>query len=120
MEHQAESDEMADLVTDFAIPPEVQNLLDSGFLSLLSRDDATKTVEFSIPSLRSEDSEGRITTFTLTWIHPDFNAQYCHYYSEKPGDGPNFHIMKDTTDVGDELLDIATVSDLIAWLQHPA
>ena len=56
------------------------------------------------------------TTFTLIWIHPDFNDQFCHYYTEKPGDLVNFYLFEDTTDVGDDWLDVDTLDDLLAWL----
>ena len=48
------------------------------------------------------------------------NAQFCHYFDKQPGDLPNIYISKDTTDLGDELLEIDTLDDLVAWLDGPA
>jgi hypothetical protein len=91
--------------------------IDDGFLQVLHENPAEKTVEFHIPSKRYSDVEGRITTYSLTWIHPDFNEQFCHFYYEQPGDSPNFYVTEDTTDVGDEQVDLETVDDLVAWLE---
>jgi hypothetical protein len=104
----------------FGIPAALQVFIDQGTLEILSADDATKTIEFHIPSLRSTDLQGRITTVSLTWIHPAHNAEHCHYYKAVPGDLPNFYVTVDTTDVGDESIDIASVDDLIAWLESPS
>jgi hypothetical protein len=107
---------MNDVGKRFGIPPEVMEFVDSGFLELLGEDDAKKTVEFHMPSLRWEDENRRITAFSLTWIHPDFNATFCHYYHETPGDEPNFYVTKDTSESGDEILDLNDVDELVAWL----
>ena len=40
------------------------------------------------------------TTPGLVWIHPEFNAQFCHYYDEKPGDLANFYLFKETRSWG--------------------
>jgi hypothetical protein len=77
-----------------------------------------KTVEFHIPALRRTDEQGRITTFDLTWIHPDFNAQFCHYYDQSPGDLPNFYLKKDTTDIGDDDINLEDLDDLLCWLEE--
>lgn len=109
---------MSTLVTRFAIPSEVQAFIDDGFLAPLSENDAEKTVEFHIPSLQFTDERGRTTDFTLVWIHPDHNAQFCHYYHQTPGDLVNFYIRRDTTDLGDEILDIDSLDDLVYWLEE--
>ena len=61
------------------------------------------------------DDQDRDTTFSLVWIHPDFNDQFCHYYDSKPGDLANFYVVKETTDLGDDWLDVATLDDLLVW-----
>lgn len=104
----------------FGIPTALQYFITRGTLAVVSVDDATKTVEFHIPSLRSTDTHGRITTVSLTWIHPAHNADYCHYYNTVPGDLPNFYVTADTTDLGNESIDIATLDDLLAWLENPS
>jgi hypothetical protein len=108
---------MPDLATNYGIPAELMAFVADGFLEVLSENEAEKTIEFHLPSKRRTDVEGRITTYSLTWIHPDFNDRFCHYYFEHPGDSPNFYVTEDTTDVGDEQLDLETVDDLVAWLE---
>ena len=81
--------------------------------------EATKTVEFHIPSRRTTDYEGRITNFSIVWTHPDFKAEFCNYYDEKSGDLPNFYAEEDTTDVGSDFVDgLESVDDLVAWLDR--
>ena len=89
---------------------------EDGTLHVLSEDEPKRTVQFHIPAKRHTDLEGRITTYTLTWIHPDFNEQFCHYYAERPGDSPNFYVTEDTTELGQNDIDLETVDDLLAWL----
>ena len=108
---------MTDLAEKYKIPAEVMEFVHDGFLEIVSEDEATKTVEFHIPSKRQTDDDGRITTYSVVWTHPDFNAEFCHYYDEKPGDLPNFYVEKDTTDVGDEPVDeMESVENLAGWL----
>ena len=117
----ADSEEiMGSLDTRFGVPPALQAFIDRQTLEIVSADDATKTIEFHLPSLRSTDSQNRITTVSVTWIHPDYNAQYCHYYDQVPGDLPNFYVTVDTTDLGDESLEINSLDELIAWLEKPS
>jgi hypothetical protein len=107
-----------DLPAKYEIPDEVMAFVRDGFLEVVSEDEAKKTVEFHAPSKRRTDDEGRITSWSVVWIHPDHNAEFCHYYDEKPGDLPNFYVLQDTTDVGDELVDgIDSVDDLVGWLE---
>ena len=108
-----------DIATRYQIPDELMAFVNDGFLELLAENDAEKTIEFHIPSRRSVDPDGRITTYSLTWIHPDFNEQFCHYYLEQPGDLPNFYVTKDITEVGDEQVDgLEDVCDLVDWLDR--
>ena len=107
-----------DIADKYNIPAEVMAFVNEGFLVFVAEDEATKTVEFHIPSKRQTDDEGRITSYSVTWIHPDFNAQFCRCYDGKPGDLPNFYAEKDTTDIGDEPLgEMESVDDLVAWAQ---
>src|SRR5579872_2488358 len=109
---------MSDLAAKYKIPPELDQFIDTGFLEFLSESEAEKTVKYHIPSIAWTDDQDRDTTFTLVWIHPDFNDQFCHYYDEKPGDLANFYLFKETTDLGDDWLDVATLDDLLAWLEE--
>lgn len=106
------------LATKYGISPELQTFIDDGFLELLSENDAEKTVELNIPSMQYKDGQGRITDFSVVWIHPDHNAEFCHYYDETPGDLANFYVRQETTDLGDEILDINSLDDLVCWLEE--
>lgn len=108
---------MTDLASDFGVPAEVKAFVDSGFLVPLSENTAEKTVEFHVPAMRYEDESEAITTFSLTWIHPDHNADYCHYYDETPGDLPNFYMFRETSNSPDDQIELETVDDLIDWLE---
>jgi hypothetical protein len=110
---------MNTLAREYEIPPELMAFVESGFLKVLAEEKAEKTVEFHIPSKRTTDAEGRITTFSVIWIHPQFNAQFCHYYDKVPGDLPNFYVVQDTMEVGDEMVaGLETVPDLVEWLRQ--
>ncbi len=110
---------MSDLALKYKIPAEIIAFVNEGLLVFLAEDEAMKTVEFHIPSKRQTDDEGRITSYSVTWIHPDFNAEFCHYYDEKPGDLPNFYVKEDTSDVGSDQIDgLESVGDLVAWLEE--
>jgi hypothetical protein len=110
---------MTDIAAKYKIPAQVMEFVTDGFLEVVLEDEAKKTVEFHIPSKRRKDDEERITSYSVVWIHPDFNAEFCHYYDEKPGDLPNFYALEDTTDVGDEPIDgLDTVDDLVGWLER--
>lgn len=106
------------LMTKYGIPREIMAWIDSGFLELLVEKEGEKTVEFHVPARRTVDAEGRATTYSVIWIHPDYNEQFCHYYLENPGDLANFYVFRDTTDVGDEQLDLNSVDELVAWLDR--
>ncbi|MBS0261506.1 MAG: hypothetical protein JSS02_06070, partial [Planctomycetes bacterium] len=107
---------MSDFATKYDIPTELDQYIDSGFLELLSESEAEKTLTFAIPSLEWVDERDRDVMFTLVWIHPEFNAEFCHYFEETPGDLANFYLFKETTDSGDECLDLETLDDLLVWL----
>lgn len=110
---------MTDLVQQYGLPPELLQFVDSGFLSVLAEKPAEKTVEFHIPAMRFRDENDAITSFSLTWIHPDHNADFCHYFHETPGDLPNFYVDRDTTDAGGDQIDgLETVADLVDWLEQ--
>jgi hypothetical protein len=74
----------------YALPEEIDGFIDSGFLEVAMERPKEMTVEFRIPSKQSIDRRGRITAYCITWIHPDYNADFRHYYDESPGDMPNF------------------------------
>lgn len=90
--------------------------VESGLLEVLSEDEAERTIEFHIPSKRVTDIDGRITTYSLTWIHPDYADEFGPY---KPM-AANFIVCEDTTDVGDEELDLESLDELVAWLEGVA
>ena len=113
-----ETSEMPDLAVDYKIPTELSAFIDSGFLKFLSENGAEKTIKFHIPSMSWTDALGHDVTFSLIWINPDFNAEFCHYYLETAGDLANFYVFKETSDLGDEQLDIKSLDDLLCWLQE--
>jgi hypothetical protein len=83
---------MNKLALRFGLPADLETLIDTGVLEISRADDATKTLRLVVPSLRQKDRKGRIKIVTITWIHPDYNAQFCHYYHLAPGDLPNFYV----------------------------
>lgn len=109
---------MTSLEVAYKLPPELMAFVKSGFLEMLSEDKERKTVAFYIPSRRSTDEYGRIASvFNVTWIHPDHNAEFCHYYENTPGDLANFYVSRATPDHGNEVVpDLDTLDDLISWL----
>jgi len=109
---------MNDLAQKYKIPDEIMAFVNKGVLVLLAEDEARKTVEFHVPSKRWTNPAGHITTYSVVWIHPDFNTEFCHYYVQKPGDMPNFHVQIDTDGSDDEVEDMDTVDDLAAWLDR--
>jgi hypothetical protein len=108
---------MVDLAKDYGVPPEVMAFVDGGFLKVLAEAPDEKTVEFHIPSKRTTDTRGTISVCNLTWIHPDFNARFCHFYHETPGDLPNFYATQRSSDYADEHIDLETLDDLVCWLE---
>ncbi|HEY3966529.1 MAG TPA: hypothetical protein VGM05_18345 [Planctomycetaceae bacterium] len=108
---------MQNLVETYRVPRELIALIERRLLVPLRESPESRTVEFHIPSKRTTDRQGRITTWSVTWIHPAFNAEFCQYYDCAPGDHPNFQVTKDTTDLGDEIVErLETVADLVAFL----
>ena len=64
------------------------------------------------------NTRGRFTSYTVFWIHPDFNEECCDFYDERPGDQPNFHVVEEITDVGDQDIEnLDTLEDLTDWLE---
>jgi hypothetical protein len=109
---------MSSTISEYGIPPELQSFIDSGYLVVVFEKPEEKTVTFGIPSLAFTDEGGAETFFTLDWIHPDFNAKYCHYYHDTPGDLANFYLNKSCRERGDELIDVESFEELIAWLDE--
>ena len=105
------------LVDQYRIPNELVPFIDDGFLAVVTHDWDEKCVEFHLPSKTAIDTEGRVTSYSVYWIHPDFNRECCHFFDSEPGDLPHFYAVKDTTDLGSDLIDgIETVEDLADWL----
>lgn len=108
---------MDDIHSNFAIPRQLAPFIDNGFLEVLSQDKSRRTIEFHMPSKRFVDAGGRMTTYSLIWIHPEYNAEFCHYHDRAPGDVPNFWITEDVEEVGNEQVDgLQSVDDLVVWL----
>ena len=102
----------------YGVPDELASFVDDGFLHIVFEKAEEKTVTFGIPSLAYTDENDNEFFFTLDWIHPDFNAQFCHLYHEKPGDLANFYLKKECRSIGDEDIDVPTLDDLLAWLEE--
>ena len=110
---------MTDLATTYDIPAEVVEFVHSGFLEVAEESPDRATVEFRIPSLGNADASDRYTLYNLVWIRPDRNAEFCHFYDEKPGDLPNFFVCIDTDHSRDEQVEgLETVDDLVDWLSE--
>ena len=108
----------SDLIEKYQIPSELVPFIDDGFLVVVIHDWAEKYVEFCLPSKTIIDTNRRVTSYSVYWIHPDFNEECCHYFEREPGDLPHFYAIKDTTDLGSDPIDgIETVDDLADWLQ---
>ena len=109
----------SNIAAKYAIPDEIMEFVRSGFLEVAEEAPDRATVEFRIPSLGSADSSDRYTLYNLVWIRPDRNAEFCHYYDEKPGDLPNFFVRIDTDHSRDEQVEgLETVDDLVDWLSE--
>jgi hypothetical protein len=86
---------------------------------VLWEDTEQRTIEFHIPSRISSDHRGRVTAYRMVWIHPEHNAEFCHFFAEVPGDLPNFYVEVCTSDGPDEMLDqLQSDEDLECWLQE--
>jgi hypothetical protein len=58
-------------------------------------------------------------THPNVWIHPNQNAEFCHFFTDVPGDLSNFYVEVCTSDGPDELLDeLQSDEDLECWLQE--
>ena len=110
---------MTDLAEKYKIPDEIMAFVRDGFLEVAEETPDRATVEFRIPSMGSTGSSDRYTLYNLVWIHPDRNAEFCHYYDEKPGDLPNFFVRIDTEHSReDQVEDLESVDDLVDWLSE--
>ena len=109
---------MQDLEKTYGVPAELKRFVDAGFLVVVLEKPEERTVTFAIPDLAHTVVNNAETHFTLDWIHPDFNAQFCHYFREKPGDLANFYLTRACRERGDDLIDVESLEDLIAWLSE--
>jgi hypothetical protein len=107
---------MSAIAEKYGIPKCLDVFIDRGFVVLSHEDFAEKTVYFHVPSRSTVDQQDRETSYSVMWIHPDFNEQFFQTYFEKPGDAPNFEVVVDTEHVGPEYLDIQTIDELVCWL----
>ena len=109
---------MQDLEKTYGVPAELKRFVDAGFLFVVFEKPDERTVTFGIPGLAFTDANDVETYFTLDWIHPDFNAQFCHYFREKPGDLVNFYLTRACREIGDDLIDVESLEGLVAWLSE--
>ena len=110
---------MTDLAQKYKIPPEVMAFVNEGFLAVAEENADRATVEFRMPLLGSADFADRYTLYNLVWIHPARNAEFCHFYCEKPGDMPNFYVRIDAEHSRDDQVEgLETVDDLVRWLSE--
>jgi hypothetical protein len=109
---------MSDVGQRYAVPPEIDQFLDQGFLEVREERPDGMTVEFRIPSRVSVDRRRRITAYRIVWHHPARNAEACDYYEETAGDMPNFYVEIQNSEGPSEIIDdLKTVDDLEAWLE---
>jgi len=107
-----------DIATEYKLPAQLMAYVDDGFLELLSEKEDEKTLRFHIPSKLVEHTRDHIMAYSLVWIHPDFNAQFCHFYHDQPGDLPNFYVERQFSDDAPQSVnDLNSVDDLIDWLE---
>jgi hypothetical protein len=105
------------LTDEYKVPHELSTFIDDGFLVPLTPTPEEKTIAFDIPSMGYQDEQDNDYSFTLVWIHPDFNKEFCHLYNEMPGDLPNFYVKKESRNTPEEYIDLDSLDDLIAWLE---
>ena len=110
---------MSDIGQRYAVPAEIDQFVDQGFLEVLTERPDGTTVEFHIPSRVNVDRRRRITAYRIVWIHAAHNAEACDYYLETPGDLPNFYVEVQNSEGPSEIIDdLETVEDLEAWLEE--
>jgi hypothetical protein len=110
---------MSQIGQKYAVPPEIDQFVDQGFLEVLVERPERMTVEFHIPSRVNEDHRRRITAYRIVWIHPAHNAEFCDYYEENPGDLPNFYVeICDSEGPSQMIDDLETADDLSVWLEE--
>ena len=86
---------MSRFASEYAIPSDLDTDIDDGFLELIAEKPDEKTVEFHIPSQRWSDDKGSIASYSVIWINPPHNAEFCHFFVETRGDLPNFYVSRE-------------------------
>ena len=110
---------MIDLAEKYKLPVDIVKFVENGFIEMASDDEARRTVRFDIPSLGIVTDSDEFTFYTLIWIHPDYNAEFCDYYIEKPGDLPNFYVEIHSPNAANrQVEDLNEVDDLVDWLEE--
>jgi hypothetical protein len=110
---------MSQIGQRYAVPVEVDQFVDDGFLEVLTEIPDEMTVEFHIPSMVTEDHKRRLWAYRIVWIHAAHNAQFCHYYENLPGDLPNFYVEVHSCEGPSEIIDdLKTPDDLADWLEE--
>jgi hypothetical protein len=51
---------------------------------------------------------------------PDYNAQFCHYYHQTPGDLPNFYVAEENSEGPNKALDVNDLDELLDFLSDPS
>lgn len=106
-------------LAEFKIPLDLQKFIDDGFLHLLSVNEDQKYLEFYIPSRRNIRNNNEIETYSMIWIHPDFNNDYCHFYLHQAGDLPNFYVqICSSNGRNEQLTGIDSFDQLVIWLEN--
>jgi hypothetical protein len=59
----------------YAVPAEIDQFVDQGFLEVLAERPGRMTVELHIPSRVSVDHRGRITAYRIVWNYPAHKAE---------------------------------------------
>jgi hypothetical protein len=109
---------MSHIAQRYGMPPEIDKFVDDGFLEVALEEPDKMTIEFRVPDAVTVDHRRRMKAYRVVWIHPDHNADFCHYYYETPGDMPNFYVEIRESEGPSEIVDdLETVDDLTVWLE---
>ena len=110
---------MNDIAEKYNIPAEIMEFVEAGLLQMAEENDEKATIEFDIPSLGYAELDGRYKFYRLIWINPEQNAEFCHFYTETPGDLPHFYVGIETDHSRDEQVEgLESLDNLIDWLKE--
>ena len=110
---------MNDIAEKYKIHAKIMEFVEAGLLQVAMEDAEKATIEFDIHSLGYAELDGRYKFYRLVWINPERNAEFCHFYSETPGDLSHFYVGIDTDHSRDEQVEgLESLDDLIDWLKE--